>query len=286
MGVEPHALDHGAQDETADAQTFAEQELEHATPGYHAPAADPDPHHDEHHDDGLKHSRPLPFAPHDSPWQLTVPLLILSLLAVVSGYLNAAPFKWHFFEHWTESSIGLPQGEGNAAIPEPPSFSWAHAAPGLILIGLGFVLSLMISKAVFNGARNPFRALVGLTERSRIARAGHTFLVEKYYLDYLYEKVIVHGIAHPIANAMYWINQNVIDGAVNGAGRAGRKIGTWLYRNVDQRVVDGAVNASGYVASESGHALQPVQSGKVNQYGALFFGGAMVGAIVLILLNV
>jgi len=62
--------------------------------------------------------------------------------------------------------------------------------------------------------------------------------------------------------------------------------GTLLYRYVDQGVVDGAVNASGYVASESGHALQPVQSGKVNQYGALLFGGAMVGGIVLILLNV
>ena len=85
---------------------------------------------------------------------------------------------------------------------------------------------------------------------------------------------------------MYWINQNVIDGIVNGAGRAGRKIGSWTYRYVDQGVVDGAVNASGYMASESGHALQPVQSGKVNQYGALLFGGAMVGGIVLILLNV
>jgi NADH-quinone oxidoreductase subunit L len=282
MGVETHALEHGADDATADAQTFAEQELDHATHGYHAP----DDHQNEHHDDGLKHGRPLPFAPHDSPWQLTVPLLILSALAVVSGYLNAAPFKWHFFEHWTESSIGLPLGEGNSAIPEPPTFSWAHAAPGLILVALGFLLSWFISKAIFGGARNPFRRLVGLTERSRLARAGHTFLVQKYYLDYLYEKVIVYGIAHPIAQAMNWINQNVIDGVVNGVGRAGRKVGTWLYRNVDQRVVDGAVNASGYVASESGHALQPVQSGKVNQYGALLFGGAMVGGIVLILLNV
>jgi NADH-quinone oxidoreductase subunit L len=40
------------------------------------------------------------------------------------------------------------------------------------------------------------------------------------------------------------------------------------------------------VASGSGHALQPVQSGKVNQYGALLFGAAAVGAIVLIILNV
>jgi NADH-quinone oxidoreductase subunit L len=31
--------------------------------------------------------------------------------------------------------------------------------------------------------------------------------------------------------------------------------------------------------------LQPVQSGKVNQYGALLFGAAAVGAIVLILVN-
>jgi NADH-quinone oxidoreductase subunit L len=113
----------------------------------------------------------------------------------------------------------------------------------------------------------------------------HTFLVQKYYLDHLYEKVIVHGIAHPIAKAAYWVNQNVIDGVVNGAGRAGKGTGDWVYKNIDQRLVDGAVNASGLVASEGGHALQPVQSGKVNQYGALLFGAAAVGAIVLILVN-
>ena len=276
MGVDGHALEHGDADETADAQTFAEQALEHDTPVHDA----------YEHAAPEKHGRPLPFAPHDSAWQITVPLLILSALALVSGYLNAAPFKWHWFEQWTESSIGLNFGEGTAAVPEPPEFSWANAAPGLILVALGFVLSLMISQAVFSGVRNPFRPLVGLTQRNRLARAGHTFLVEKYYLDYLYEKVIVYGIAHPIAQAAYWTNQHIIDGIVNGVGRAGRRIGGLLYRYVDQGVVDGAVNASGYVASEGGHALQPVQSGKVNQYGALLFGGAMVGGIVLILLNV
>ena len=35
-----------------------------------------------------------------------------------------------------------------------------------------------------------------------------------------------------------------------------------------------------------GEALQPVQSGKVNQYGALLFGAAAVGAIVLVIVNV
>ena len=242
--------------------------------------------HDDHHAPA-HHSKPLPFAPDDSPWQITGPLVILGVLAVISGYLNAPAVNLHWFEHWTESSIGLPIGEDSiSAVPPPPEFSWAAAAPGLILVALGIILSWTICQAIFSGAKNPFRRLVGLTERNRIARAGHTFLVQKLYLDHLYEQVIVHAIAHPIAKAAYWFNQHVIDGIVNGVGRAGRKSALWVYRNIDQRVVDGAVNASGLVASEGGHALQPVQSGKVNQYGALLFGGAMVGAIVLILLNV
>ena len=40
------------------------------------------------------------------------------------------------------------------------------------------------------------------------------------------------------------------------------------------------------VADATGTALQPVQSGKVNQYGGLLFGAAAVGAIVLVIINV
>jgi NADH-quinone oxidoreductase subunit L len=280
MGVhDDHTLEVSHADDTTDATTVEdvlEEEQVHAAHGAH------DDHHGPAH-----HSKPLPFAPDDSPWQITGPLVILGALAVIAGYLNAPAVNLHWFEHWTESSIGLPLAEGSIdAVPHAPEFSWANALPGLILVALGIILSWTICQAIFSGARNPFRMLVGLTKRNVVARAGHTFLVQKLYLDHLYEKVIVHAIAHPIARAAYWINQHVIDGIVNGVGAGGRRTGTWIYRNVDQRVVDGAVNASGIVASESGHALQPVQSGKVNQYGALLFGGAMVGAIVLILVNV
>ena len=40
------------------------------------------------------------------------------------------------------------------------------------------------------------------------------------------------------------------------------------------------------MAAETGHGLQPVQSGKVNQYGALLFGAIAVAAIVLVIVNV
>ena len=135
-------------------------------------------------------------------------------------------------------------------------------------------------------AEPPARLHGDLWGGNRVVGAGHNFLVNKLYLDHLYEKVIAYGIAYPISKATYWFNQNVIDGAVDEVGRSSKRTGDWVYRNVDQRVVDGAVNASGTAASESGHALQPVQSGKVNQYGALLFAAAAVGAIVLILTNV
>ena len=125
----------------------------------------------------------------------------------------------------------------------------------------------------------------GLTRRNAFLGAGHRFLVEKYYLDALYEKVVVHGVAHPIAQAAYWVNQNIIDGIVNAAGVGGKRAGQWIYRNIDQGLVDGAVNGSGLVARESGDALRPVQSGKINQYGALLFGAAAVGALVLVIVE-
>ena len=123
-------------------------------------------------------------------------------------------------------------------------------------------------------------------QRPAWAARGYAFLVNKYYLDALYEGVIVRAIAHPIARAANWVNQNVIDAVVNTVGKTGKNAGGVLYRNIDQAVVDGAVKGSGTVANATGTALQPVQSGKVSQYGGLLFGAATVGAIVLVIINV
>jgi NADH-quinone oxidoreductase subunit L len=165
-----------------------------------------------------------------------------------------------------------------------------HAEPtlakillSLAVVAVGYIVAIAFNVA-FYGRRN--KRLVGLTERSKIMRGGFLFLKNKYYLDALYEGVIVRAIAHPIARATNWINQNVIDGVVNKVGTSTRRTGEWVYDNVDQKLVDGAVNGSGKAASGAGHAMQPVQSGKVSQYGALLFGAAAVGAIVLVLVNV
>jgi len=230
--------------------------------------------HDDHHAP-VTHGKPLGFAPDDSPWQITVPLIILGTGALLVGYLNAAPFHWEYFHEWLHSSIGV-------EVPEAPVFEWINAVPSIVLVALGFIVSLALCKAVFGEKKN---ALQGLTQRNALLGAGHKFLVNKYYLDALYEKVIVRAIAHPISKAVYWTNQHILDGIVNAVGRGGKRSGDFVYKYLDQGLVDGAVNGSGAVATGAGTALQPVQSGKINLYGALLFGAAAVGALVLVLVN-
>lgn len=212
--------------------------------------------------------------PHESNWLIKFPLVVLAILALVSGYLNAAPFKIHKFMDWIEPHGLVPL--------EHAEFEWAKAAPSIVLVALGFAASLFVCRAIYGDAASPLK---GITKRVAPLRWGHTFLWNKYYLDALYEGVIVRAVAHPIAKATYWVNQNVIDGIVNGVGITGRKTGGWVYRNVDQRVVDGAVNGAGKSARGTGGALQPVQSGKVSQYGALLFSAAAVAALVLVIVN-
>ena len=101
-------------------------------------------------------------------------------------------------------------------------FKWSKAALSLIVVAAGLVSSWFVCVALYTkrSAR-----LVGLTERSRPARWGYAFLANKYYLDALYEGVIVRAIAHPIARAANWINQHVIDAVVNTVGKTGKNAG-------------------------------------------------------------
>jgi NADH-quinone oxidoreductase subunit L len=174
--------------------------------------------------------------------------------------------------------------------PDHAEFHWfpdgwpaLGAITSLAIVVIALAVSWGVCVALYT-RKDP--RVVGLTERVRPLRWGYQFLANKYYLDALYENVIVRWIAHPIARAAYWVNQNLIDGIVNGAGALGKRLGQWMYRIVDQGLVDGAVNGSGFLAEETGQGLRPMQSGKVNQYGALLFGAAAVGAIVLVIINV
>jgi NADH-quinone oxidoreductase subunit L len=280
--------------------------------------------HDTHgHDAHASHDDHVSHGPHESGWLITAPLIILATLALSSGFLNATPFgsNWENLKKWVEPSAEVINptgiayvtgGAGEARITAEARmpaagyqksdcgtktpvdgvcvapqlnhapFKWSKAALSLFIVFAGMLSSWILCVQLY-GRKN--KKLVGLTERNKALGAGYKFLVNKYYLDALYENVIVRSIAHPISRGAYWINQNILDGIVNGAGTSAKTVAGWVYRNVDQKLVDGAVNGSGNATQAAGGALQPIQSGKVNMYGALLFGAAAIGALILVIIN-
>ena len=90
------------------------------------------------------------------------------------------------------------------------------------------------------------------------------------------------GTKGPVAKGVYWFNQHILDGVVNGVGTGAKKVADLTYKYIDQGLVDGTVNGSGAASNGLGQAFRQLQTGKVQQYGALLFGGAIVLAGIFV----
>src|SRR3954454_23769101 len=208
--------------------------------------------------------------PHESGPRIVVPLYILSGLAIIAGFAN-----WPFgpdsaetrFEHFVQPLAGY--FPTVPAVEFTPGIAVGSTLLGLLGIGLAYAYWF---RGAFHGA----------TQRSRVARGGYTVLVNKYYFDHLYTDIIAGGTKGPVARGANWFNQNVLDGIVNGTAVVARAVAGWLYRNIDQGAIDGTVNGSGAGAEGAGQLLRRMQTGRVQQYGTLLFGGAVVLAGILI----
>ncbi len=216
--------------------------------------------------------------PHESGPRITVPLIILATLGAIVGFLNL-PAAFDFlpagsltrFEKFVEP-IGL----------YFPSITHASFNPVLAVLSVAVGLSGIVVAYLYYW-KGAFKGLHGLSERNSLAGWGKNVLVNKYYFDWLYTTVIVGFVKGPLARASNWFNQNVIDGVVNGVGRGAVGVGKFVYDDIDQRVVDGAVNGAGATASGSGGVLRHLQTGRIQQYTALFFAAAAILAGVFVL---
>jgi NADH-quinone oxidoreductase subunit L len=206
--------------------------------------------------------------PHESPKAITLPLVVLAGFSVVAGFANASLFDIEKFKDYIEPRVAFPIDK----IVTPEFNGWLAS----ISVGLALVAIVVFATYWFEQRNYGVR---GLTQRSGAAKAGHTFLVNKYYLDHLYTDVIVAGIKGPIARAAYWVNMNVIDGVVNGVGRGTAALGRVTYRYLDRDVVDGAVNGLARETDQAAGLLRPLQSGRLQRYALLLF--AAVGLIAL-----
>jgi len=191
--------------------------------------------------------------PHESNWVLTMPLWVLTALAVVTGLLNYP--TWHRFETWFQPRVHFVEAP---AVPFNPILAIVSVAIALTGIGVAW--------AFYSGR---LRALHDLSVRNAVARVGKMILVNKYYLDWLYTDVIVGGIKGPIAAGAYWVNQHIIDNVLNFTGRGARAVGRFTYDYIDQKGVDGVINGIATVTGEAGGETQKIQTGRLQFYALL-----------------
>ncbi len=203
--------------------------------------------------------------PHESPPLIVVPLQILAVFSIFAGLLNFPGLD--LFGKWTENQTVLSAGVAHH------EFAIATALLS-VAVGLGGIGTAYLF--YWRGAR------FGV-DTEGLGKPLYTLLQNKYYLDDLYEGVIVKGIREPIARGAYWINQNVIDGVVNGAAMGARGVAKFVYEVIDQRGVDGVVNGVGLASEGSGSLLRKIQTGRVQQYAALMLGAVGVSALALVL---
>jgi NADH-quinone oxidoreductase subunit L len=227
--------------------------------------------------------------PHESGPRITIPLIVLAVFAIFAGFVNLPenlfgflPDGWALrFEHYVE-----PKGDYFPAITHARA-SYALALLSLVVVGVAIAIAyyyffiLVDRKGQLEG-KNLTELPDGPTKKFALARAGHTFLVNKYYLDHLYNNVVVYAFKKPFAAAAYWFNQKVLDGIVNGAGTGSRDAGRAVYKYLDQGLVDGIVNGSGVASDEAGQGLRKMQTGKVQQYAAIMFAAVAILAGILV----
>jgi NADH-quinone oxidoreductase subunit L len=212
--------------------------------------------------------------PHESERAITIPLIVLAIFSALAGFINAAPLGIEKFKDWVEPRIAFPS-------LVHPDFDYGLAALSLAIALLGLGIG-----AYFWFRREELTRFKDLTQRSKVAHAGYMFLVNKYYLDDLYENVIVDGTRGAVARASYWINQNIIDGVVNAAGRGTVKLGRATYDVLDQRVVDGAINGIAIETGLAGGEVRKVQSGRVQRYALILFAGVALLALAIYIINI
>jgi NADH-quinone oxidoreductase subunit L len=155
-------------------------------------------HHHEHETPGPSMKGP---APHESPWQMWVPLAILGGLAVVAGFLNAHLLHLHAFDSWLEPVFKSARGlvERTPELPEAPFIAAAVAAFAAGVGGAYWVYTVKQGE--------PARAFAeGSPGFYRLVR-------DKWRIDELYEETFI-GAVDSLAEVAVWLDKWIVDGVV------------------------------------------------------------------------
>jgi NADH-quinone oxidoreductase subunit L len=196
---------------------------------------------------------------HESPAIMTIPLVVLALLAVIGGYVGIPHVLGgrNFFHEFLAPVLGGgPQGAGHVALSlVRDAFASEGAVEGsginmeivlmavsvaIAIIGIGIAFYLYIWKTGV-----PKR----LAQRFKII---YTIVFNKYYVDEIYDACFVNST---------------------------KRLGTFFWQEFDDGVIDRSVNLVARLMLWLGGVLRKIQTGRVQGYAL----GIILGAVIIII---
>jgi len=198
----------------------------------------PDALHDEHAHDDEHHE------PHESPWVVTVPLLLLAIPSVVIGFLTIDPM---LFGDFFKDAIYI-DGEKHQAMAD-----LMLEFHGPVAMALHAFTTLPFWLALSGVALSYYMYMVNPALPAGIHRMFmpiYTLLENKYYMD--------------------WFNERVL-------APAARALGTGLWKGGDQAIIDCAVvNGSWRLVGFVSSIVRRFQSGYLYHYALVMLLGVFV----------
>ncbi len=183
---------------------------------------------------------------HESPAVMTLPLWILAIGSVVAGWVGIPKLlsfgrDLNWFHHTLEPIIVLPQGAEAGEHNVGVGLEWLLLVLAVVVATAG----ILLARAFYGGDK-------GLAEgRAWASRFPfvHRLLVNKYYVDELYDRVIVRPLA---------------------------ALSLFFWKVVDTFVIDGAVRAGAFLTELTGDLGRFSTTGNVRNYALYFFLGVIL----------
>jgi len=210
----------------------------------------PHAHHEAHHDD---HGHGAHDKPHESPWVVTVPLVLLAIPSVVIGYMTINPM---LFGEFFKDAIFVD------AARHPVMQELAHAFHGPAGMALHALSSAPFWLALAGVVTAWYMYMINPSVPAAFARAlkpAVLILENKYYLD--------------------WFNENML-------ARGARALGNGLWKVGDLALIDGfVVNGSWKLMGWVSGQVRKFQSGYLYHYALVMILGIFVLMTYFVWLN-
>jgi NADH-quinone oxidoreductase subunit L len=172
---------------------------------------------------------------HEAPLNMTIPLGVLAVLSVFGGWINVpGSVRESFFggfgllpmsdwlDRWMEPVTGAAQAirlENVGAYASTAPIGGGHVLWGAIATGLALAVVILATRLVGSAEIRP--AVDSTDPVSGIRK----LLLDKWYVDELYDRIIVQPILGLSRFFWKWIDQVLIDGTVNAVGSLARGFG-------------------------------------------------------------